>query len=381
MITALEIDERRGCTSASNAAADALCAGRFLAQKGLPRVETEDSRAGTVVHDALATGRFDTLDIEQRQTAERCLEIERKKLTEFFGDDAPKADCFRESPAEPERSRMWIQIAGQNGTKIEHSCRPDVIYRFQDRALIFEYKTLFGEVAESPRNLQLRDQQCIVRGNLKIAGDIGVCVIQPWIQADPQICVYTAEDSKRAEAEMFARVFTSHDPASPRTPGEVQCKFCLAKGRCKEYQQWSSSLTPAMLTVLEVPIADWTPQQRSNAAAALLPAKQLIDFIEEGIKAALEKDPQSCPGWYLKPGNVVESIKDPQGVFERFAKLGGKLEQFMECIKVTKTPLKNALSQVTGAKGKKLETAMAVLTEGLTEAKRNSPSLKRAGEK
>jgi hypothetical protein len=132
-----------------------------------------------------------------------------------------------------------------------------------------------------------------------------------------------------------------------------------------------------MLTVLEVPMADWTVEQRVAAANALGPALELLEQIKEFIKTGLEKDPRFCPGWKLKPGNVVETITDPQGVFDRFTKLGGSVEQFLKAIKVGKEKLREQLSAVTGAKGKALDKALKALTDGLVEANRNRPSLKK----
>jgi hypothetical protein len=103
-------------------------------------------------------------------------------------------------------------------------------------------------------------------------------------------------------------------------------------------------------------------------------------LIKDFIKAGLAADKNFCPGFELRPGNKVETIRDPQGVFDRFTKLGGKLEQFMAAMKVTKTVLREKVSEVTGAKGKALDTAMKKLTEGFSEMNQNAPSLRKVSE-
>lgn len=376
MINPIDIDERRGCTSASNALPDSLCIGRHLAQRGCPRTDNQYSATGDRVHAALATGSAEGLTASERDTFERCLEIERKKLVEFFGEDAAKAKAFREIPGAPEKSRLWVVVKDSNGNVYEHSCRPDVFYRLLDRALIIEYKTLFGDVPESPRNLQLRDQQVIVRNTLLITGDIGVVVDQPHVEADPQICVYDNAASKVAEQQMYERVIASNQPDAPRTAGEVQCKYCLAKSRCKQYLDFSSALVPAMMSLCEIPMDMWRPEHRAAAAAALKPARDFLDMIEEFVKKGLETDPAFCPGWYLKPGNITEAIVDAEACFQRFVKLGGTPELFMQAVKITKGPLKTAVGVVTNKKGKALDTAMAQLLDGLTRSNQNAPSLK-----
>jgi hypothetical protein len=351
-----------------------------MAQKGFARVETDESRFGDRVHAGLASGKTDDLSFSEKDTVERCLDIERRKLVEFFGEDAPKAVAYREDPSNPGRMRKWIMFQGNNGgPRYEHSCLIDVLYRYQERAIIFEYKSLAGDVPESPRNLQLRDQQCIVRGDMLITGDIGVCVIQPLVETDPPICVYTMADSKKATEQMMARVVASNTPNAPRAAGDLQCKFCLAKPRCVQYQQWAGSLLPSDFsnTLLLVPVEEWTVDQRVAAANALGPAQDLLDLIKGFIKKGLETDANFCPGWYLKDGNRVETITDPQGVFDGFVKLGGTVDQFMKAIKVTKEKLKEQVSALTGAKGKALDKAIKTLTDGKVEVRQNAPSLKK----
>lgn len=375
-----KIDERRGHTSASNAEADALCPGRHLAQAGLPETDSAYASSGRKIHNALALRNPEGLTLAERETYDRCLDIEARKVAEFFGTET-QIESWAEDPNNLEGSRFWVRFQ-YNGRMLEHSCRPDRFHRSNGkRALIIEYKTLLGDVPESARNMQLRDQQVILRGHYLITGDIGVVVIQPFVEMNPQICVYTAEDSDRARQEMFARVIASNDPQSARTAGEVQCKFCRAKRHCIEYQKFHGQLTPpAMLTVLEVPMTSWTPEQRATAANAIKPAEKLLDEMKEFLKSGLEKDPSFVPGWTLEPGKKRETIKDPQVCYERFAGIGGKLEQFMACISVTKTKLKEAVNTATGARGKALDAAIKTLTDGIVETSVTAPSLKRVSE-
>jgi hypothetical protein len=81
--------ERRGGTSASSAASDLLCAGRHLAQRNLPEVAGEYADEGRIIHAALADsgdGRLTKLTLEQRETFDRCREIEKKLVSQLFPD-------------------------------------------------------------------------------------------------------------------------------------------------------------------------------------------------------------------------------------------------------------------------------------------------------
>lgn len=355
-------DERKGCTSASNAQADLLCPGRHLAQQGCPDNDSEDAIFGREIHAALAAGDGSKLTPEQFDIFEACQKIEAKKVGEFFGESKPTV--IREQ-------RFWWRC---KEPKMEHSGQPDVLYRTGTRALILEYKTLPGELPDSPSNLQLRDQVVLVYGNVPLLSEIGVAIIQPLVTSEPELCLYEKHHIQQAEAEMFARVAASNRADSQRIPGDVQCKYCKAKGLCGPYQKWASSMLPEM-SILDVPVASWTPEQRALFCDRRAVAQKWLDECVEAMKTCLQADPASIPGYSLAPGKVRETIIDPQAVFDRFAAVGGKLDNFMRTIAVGKTKLKTELSVVTGQKGKALEETLKKLTQGLVNSKQDAPTL------
>lgn len=363
-------DPRGGWTSASAASADSACAGRHCAQRGLADVKGEFSESGDRLHAALYSSYSGLLkDLKERDTFDACQSIEAKIVSQYFGHGVD-AKVFREK-------RFWIEF---DGSGLKHSGQVDACHRAAMKALVIDYKSLLGEVPESPKNMQLRDLAVLVRHNLVFVDEIAVAVIQPWVTHSPEICLYTKADLILAEAQLHDRVKASNDPNSPRTPSELACKYCLAArhGKCLEYQRWAGQVTPpALLNVLEVPVASWTPEQRSTAMNALKPAYALLDSIEGHIRQGLEKDPGFCPGWHLAPGQKRESINNPQLVYERFIALGGKHEAFMNAVNVLKGELRQALNDATGAKGMMLDRAIKTLTEGCVVVNETRPSLKR----
>ena len=379
-VPAPAVDPRKGCTSASNALPDSLCPGRHLAQQGLPDPESEWSRRGSAIHAALAgwPGALEKLSLAERETYDACQAIEVKLLRSVFGDAAPGLRCFRET--QDGKSRLWGRLQ-VNGALLEHSAQPDVIYRLGLRAAVFEYKTLPGDVPQSPRNLQLRDQAVLIAGNFVPTEEVVAAVIQPMVTHSPVPCSYDKEALARATKEMWDRVIASNKPGSPRVAGQTQCHYCKATRYCVEYQKFAGAITPpAMLTILEVPMTAWTPEQRQRAAEALGPAAKFLEDLKDYLKEGLSKDPAFCPGWMLEPGSKRRTITNPQTCFTRFQTLGGTLDQFMPAVKVGITDLRNALSILSGAKGKALDAALKTLTEGIIEEKQSAPSLKRAGE-
>ena len=361
-----EIDERNGWTSASNAMADSLCPGRHIKQRGIPDTESDDAQFGDNIHRALKDGDGSKLTPEEFDVFEACQRIEADCVGKFFGGD--KLAVWREQ-------RYWARIRGEGGGELMHSGQPDVVYRSGSVALILEYKTLPGQLPSAPSNMQLRDQVVLVHGNLPLLAKIGAAVIQPLVTSTPELCVYEKEHVIRAEQEMFQRVAISNNPSAPRVAGEAQCKYCKAKRVCVEYQRFAGALVPGMLSLLDVPVSAWTPEQRAAFCDRKSVAQKWLDEMEAQVKAELAKDPEAVPGWFLKPGRIIETIRDPQAVFDRFAGIGGNLENFMACIAVGKSKLRDQLSKVTGNKGKALDAQLKTLTQDLVEIKQAAPSL------
>lgn len=372
-------DPRQGFTSASNAGADARCPGRHLMQKGIVEpAQSAEATSGQKIHAALAAFTqqglhdnrplLDRLTVSEQKVYQDCLNLQRKLSSEFVGDKVEGYREFREQ-------RYWIKFkAGQ--AEYQHSGQADFVGHIADRLLIIDYKTLYGEKAASSRNMQLRDLACLAAGNIPGVKTVRVVIVQPLVTMEPKPCDYTEADIKRATKEMCDRVVASNQANAKRVAGDIQCEYCLGKSKCVEYQKWAGQITPpAMLSILGVPMAAWTPEQCAIAAGALAPAQKFLDDLKAMLKSKLQADPKSVPGWALKPGAVREVIDNPQGLFERWSALGGTPAQFMTVVEIAKGKLEKALADLTGAKGKQLSSAMGTLTHGLVTEKRTAPSL------
>lgn len=363
-------DPRKGGTSASNAQADSLCPGRHLAQKGLTSTESEDATFGRIIHAALAANDPSKLTTDQLDIYDSCQQIEARFVDQLFGPDRTKAKVFVEQ-------RFWVKVkAKDSDARYDHSGQPDKIYRLGPRGLIIEYKTLPGDLPSSAENMQLRDQAALAAGSL-IMSEVMVVPIQPLVTHDPVPCLYDAVSIKQAEAEMFERVRRSNDPNSPRIAGEVQCKFCLAKPHCKEYALWAAAFLPARIALPDLPVSEWTVEQRVAFCSGVGAVEKWIDDNKEAMKRLLNDDAEAVPGFYLKPGAIKEAVTDPEALFTRFTALGGTLEQFMSCIAIAKGKFEDQVRAVTNKKGKGLTAQVNALLEGIVEHKQNSPSLAR----
>ncbi len=379
-------DPRQGWTSASNAPADRACAGRHQAQKGLPDLKGEWADYGTAIHAALAdsgdTTLMQALTTEQRDMFESHREVEKELIKRIWPETNPDhgTRVFR-------HERFWCKVPCETTSLEEkptihshHSGEADFVMLRGGTALIQDYKSLSGDVAESPENEQLRDLAVMVWRTYKVA-EVYVAINQPMVTRTPKLCRYTTEDLLKAEAAMWDRVRKSNHPEAQRVAGEIQCQWCKAKQVCKEYAIWSSRELPAVQdSPFLVAMQAWSPEQRSRVAEHLPRLKKLLDDAQDFLKALLEKDPDSVPGFYLKPGAIRHPITDPQELFNRFLALDGSMEQFMKCVTISKGTFEEQVRAVTREKGKGLKLKMDQLLQGITDNKPVAPSLARKEE-
>ena len=373
----IELDERGGWTSASNAQYDLLCAARHLKQAAVPDPEkrTKDAAAGDRLHLALLKRDPTGLSTDERDRYEATCVLEDKLVADYFGEHSDKArrTALREV-------RFWLKIGTPTGKLLKHSGKPDVVYRYLTKAMVLDYKSLYGDIPASQENMQLCDLAVLVRGHFVLIDEVAVAIIQPALSSSPDVCYYNKEQLARAEAALFERVAKNNDPAQEPVAGELQCRYCRAKKYCGAYNRFAGNLVPGMMALLEVPAVNWTPAQRAEFLDKRKIAQQWLDDRADEIKAILEKDPDGAPGYKLKPGAVREAINNPQQVFERFVGLGGTPEKFMPCITITKARLKEQVAVITGAKGKGLQGAMDTLLDGCVTRAVSAPSIIKADE-
>lgn len=359
-------------TSASNALADELCPGRHLAQKGIPDLSTSDDAAfGTAIHNAMAGIKPDPkseiipLTTEQEGIVDSMQAIEKKVLSVFF----PSVAGVVEPPMREQR--LWIAWA--NGLK--HSGQVDVAYLIGYRALIGEYKSLPGDVPTSPNNLQLRDQAVLMATNIPGLKEIGVYVNQPLVTHSPEITIYQVADLDRARDDLYRRVAASNTKGAHRVAGELQCKFCLARSTCPQYQEFANALVPVSTAPVGLAVKDWTPEQRTKFMERAGLAEKWIEDCKEQLREMLIKDPNAIPGFTLKEGRNNPTIINPGAVFANFKAKGGTEADFLEAVVVGKGKLAEALKKVTKLKGNALEKATeACIGDNVTVTK-NRPSI------
>jgi hypothetical protein len=350
--------KRGNWTSASQAAYDLACPGRFIAQQGLPEETSAAASLGTDAHAA-----FSGEEVDLNASMESLVERANQTVDEI---------CQRLFPNGVEsvvnEKRYWVEIGA-----LKHSGQADrvVIGRTQHGRGCFipDLKSLSGRVPSSPTNLQLRDLAVLVWLDMPDAPDEIFCaIVQPLSRKEPVVTRYGIEELRVAFDEMEKRVTRSHDLNAPRISGE-QCHHCRARAVCKESIAWMRSQLPA-------------PSLSKPDAVALtltLPLDQAVSLWENQgtIKAILEAnyarlkalpdDQLASLGLRRTKGVPRITITDPNALYARLAALGVSVDDFTAIAKIPIGDLETLVRTATDLKGQKLKDRVKALVEGLVE--------------
>jgi hypothetical protein len=359
-------DIRRGLPSASSMHRYAACPGAWLAEQAMPREEGKSAEAshGTRIHDALA-GKLDpqTLNLDEYATWERCKDQADRLIAEHIATERHSWKFICEE-------RLW----GFVGLEKAFSGEPDLVVIGEGKALIVDYKTLLGDIEPAAGNIQLRTLAVLVFEHFGVS-EVVVAIVQP-LAGPPTTAIYTRADLEQAAAEIYGLVEEIKRPGLPRVPSGAACEYCRARGVCPEALAIVTSNPPVGLSVNQ--IDEVLPLITSDALARILEQSKIAESVIKACRSEAKRRlaaGEQVPGWKLEEGDFPESITDPQAVASRFFALGGTQEAFLGAVKVTKTALKEAVSAVTGTRGKALDQTVRSLCEGATERKQNAASL------
>lgn len=356
-------DERKGRISMSKLEQAALCPGSYEIQKGMPEETNALATSGTKIHDGLEHDDFSKLTEEERDLAERAAELREELIDGFFLTEPMFEEIAEDAKKNHQReTRLYAfdnRVSGQfDGMVVDRS-----------RALLYDYKTGYLEPIEARRNLQMRGYAVLVAENFPEITQITTAIIQPRIRPEVSLAQYDHSDLKNARAEVLAILDRAYAPGARRQPGPIQCQYCKAKAKCPEAAALAHSLS-------KVEPGEITAERLPDLLQACSAAKKIIAAIESQAKTVLEADPGAVPGFTLKQGAKMQTITDPQKLFNRMNERHSVLpHEFVEVCSVGKGKVKDLLKEASRLKGKALDEELSSLLEGISKETRKAPTL------
>ena len=365
-------DDREGLPSASKLEQMSLCPASWLRQKGLTETQSEDAKRGDRIHQALAACDPSKLTNDEQDTYNLCARTEFQAIQETTGRRQVSLVVLHIE------KRLWIRRDGV----LVASAKPDVVYLLpQENALwITDYKTGRNETTEAASNLQLATQAVAALGDYfgkggdkQNIGAVFVCIVQPLCVPRFTVATYTSDQFGPMLRDIWHIIDAANKPDAPATPGEKQCRYCLAKARCPEARAAAMALTK-----LE---KEHLPSLPAPELAYLLERCAMVEGVVQAIrneaKRRLEAG-EDVPGWRMKPGHEREKITNLQLVWERMSERWNiPPSTFTAHASMTKESLKNLLKAV-GIRGTARDEAMESLLEGACESKPTAPRLEKA---
>ncbi len=368
-------DPRKGLPSASSLHRIAACPGSVRLSRGIPDRPTADSDFGTRIHAALA-GTLDPKELshEEEDIYDACQTIEARlvkqwRLRHAIPDDA-EVKVTRDS------ERLWLT---RHGEPI-FSGVADVIYRYDDCAAVFDYKTLPGDHADSDENLQLRSLACLVDENAGFRlGSADVAIIQPLKTWTPEVCSYDLDALKFSHAELHTILDRAEDRDAALKTG-THCGFCRAASICPAVHK--EVTTMSQLTIQQESGIALPDEDLAALGERLAPARKMIESIKAEIRRRVEADPERWRkefGWEMKEGVGKRAVTDIATVADRLEAKGASMTDITKACSITMKNVETLVRAATGAKGIGLKAECDALLEGCITVKTSAPSLKRIG--
>lgn len=313
-----------------------LCPGSFRMEKDLPSVETEDSKSGTSLHEAIALvleGRASEVSISPEDAD--LVKLMEDKFYEIKGTE-PK-DFF----IEKQLSFSYCGIEQFSGTA-------DVLIVAGDRVIIIDWKTGHRPVAEAADNIQgagyaLSAMQTFVKNVAEVH------FFNPRIKQDS---AHTFTD-KNALAAYIMRVISSCQKEDAQlVQGEKQCRYCkaAAHGTCPMLTKTAETTAIKAEELIQLKsLSDLTVDELCELKRRCDLVAKLGERVDNRIKAVCEES-GSCGRWTLKEVSGGKEIKDINAAFNA---VSGILDasKFLDACSVSVSKLKDAFASVLKENG------------------------------
>ncbi|NDB94969.1 MAG: DUF2800 domain-containing protein [Verrucomicrobia bacterium] len=214
-------DDRKGLPSASKRERWSKCPGSHALEKLAPEQETTEALLkGNRIHDALYKGDLSVLVDEERELAERLVELEREAISQWKKDIG-----YEGKPLLLKEQRLGFADRGE----VRMTGKPDVVYSNDETILVIDYKTGMVGV-ESTENPQLRALAVLA------AEEFGVKTAYVTIlqAGNPVVIEKLSESALRMESERLKNELERLETSIDTRVSGPQCQYCRAVGICPE---------------------------------------------------------------------------------------------------------------------------------------------------
>lgn len=351
-------DERGGLPSASKIESYFLCKGKYAAELAFPENEksSEDAEKGNRIHEYLAHG-IPKLGDSDHKLAERCQDQVGVLLEKW---NKKNVDAFVEK-------RYWLSPEDEG----LFSGKVDLAYIAEDNeAYIIDYKTGRNEAEESSSNWQLRALAVLLFINFPEIKNIRVAIVQPMVNNNPEACLYEERSLQIARMELLNLLEEIQPRNFPRrTPGELQCKYCKARGNCPEALN--------IFDTIEIPTSRViTAETYSLLLKRCNIAEGIIEQLRNRAKELIS-DGFKIPDWEMKKGAAPRKV---DFVADAFHKMNGYVtaDEFLKCCKVSVADLQTVIKKKEDLTEELAKKRIEVLLGETMYKSQNAPSLSKA---
>jgi hypothetical protein len=349
----------------------------LLRRDGLLPVDhgSEDADTGTRIHDILASfARGAELDSEKYQpeewdTAERLWERAQEIITDVFGEDLTGITIYADSEAD----RLWLKDLDGNPAL---SGLGDIIAvaEASGKALVIDYKTLFGDHPDAPENWQLKTLAVLVSENFPLINEVEVVLIQN-AKKTTRTTYYADKLAEMLDDIDDALIRKDADPFNVGfNPTKSNCQYCPARLACPRLQFNLANIEAAPGLIF------------ANATDA-----QIEDFldrvtmIEPLAKAAMSEATARAESgtkfrrWSMQASEGKRAVKDSPKLADALVAAGVPRSELDKVMKVGVSDAEKLLGKATGLKGLTLKNKFGEIADGLVVKGEPEPKLRKVG--
>jgi hypothetical protein len=376
-----QTDARQGRPSGSAFSRYAHCSGSFALEQSCEspvQLNKEIAERGTLLHSVLETGEMPHgLSFEDQSFIEIAWSQVRSVLSEI------RTEWEKEKPEIILERRLWMY----RKMKPIYSGQIDLQVVFDDFAVIFDYKTGWGNYPDSDTNEQFKAYAPLVwddlDGKSKFKG-LYVARIQPN-KGKPSVAFWDAETIENHRTWALNVVHSLESMSDIRSPGD-HCKYCSAHTVCPEALKYSAS------AIEKIDVNALTTESQIVAAYEILSNAELLkNKFKEKLKLILSEEGKEITspitGKVYKLGKPKSNREIPdKNIKEAWNKASATLdeESILSCMKLSISQLESKyvehhhnLSKLGNLKvtKKALKEQFQELFSELAEKSETSPSI------